>query len=115
MFVRINNPNNRAIGRSIFTLKGKARFFAAAPENQLTHTGAGGIHSHQRFTLRLEVLVEGLNNQQLASFQRRILHGRDDGADYASELHYSPSSSGDMSTVSITPTIAASTGVSFMF
>lgn len=89
MLFGINNPNNRAIGRGIFALEGKARFFAAAPENQLTDAGSGGVYGNQRFALRRQILVEGLNNQQLASFQRRILHGRDDGADYAGELHCS--------------------------
>ncbi len=88
MRIGIDYPDHRAIGRGIFALEGKARFLAAAPENQFTDSGSGGIYGHHRFPLRREIFVEGLDNQQLASFQRRILYGRDDGADYAGKLHY---------------------------
>ena len=87
MFLRINNPNDRAIGRGIFALERKACFLAAAPEDQLTDAGAGSIYGDQGFTLRREIFVKGLDDQQLTSFQGRIFHRCDDSADYAGELH----------------------------
>jgi len=89
MLIRINNPNDRAIGRRVFALERKARLLAPAPENQLAHPGAGGVHGNQWFALRREILIERLDDHQFAPYQRRILHRRDDRADYARKLHFS--------------------------
>src|SRR5712692_3208973 len=91
MFIRINNRNNRAISRRIFALERKACFPSPAPENQLADAGAGGIYRHQRFALRRQILVERLNDEQLAPFERIVLHGRYYRPDYASELHITES------------------------
>lgn len=89
MLIRIDDPDNCAIGRRVFTLERKAGFLSPAPEDQFSDPGAGGIYGHQWFALRQEILIKRLDDQQLATVQRRILHGCDDGADYAGELHIS--------------------------
>ena len=65
MFFRINYPNDRAIRRRVFSLERKARFLSPAPENQFANTGARGINRDQRFSLGLQILVKGLNYEQL--------------------------------------------------
>ena len=69
MTFRIDYSDNRAISRSVFAFERKARFLSPAPENQFTDSGAGGIHGNQGFTLRLQILVEGLNDEQSAVSQ----------------------------------------------
>jgi predicted naringenin-chalcone synthase len=67
MTVRIHNPNNRAVGRRVFAFERKARFLSPAPENQFAHTGARSINRNQRLSLWGQILVEGLNDEQLAA------------------------------------------------
>ena len=88
MFVRINNPDDRAIGRRLFALERKTGFLSPAPENQLADTGAGGVDGHQRLALRGEILIERLDNEQLATLERRVFDCRYDGPDNAGELHF---------------------------
>jgi hypothetical protein len=87
VLVGIDDSNNRAIGRRVFPLEGKAGFLSPAPENQLTYPGAGGIDGHQGFTLWSEIFIERLNDEQLATVQRRVLYRCYDGTDDAGDLH----------------------------
>ncbi len=66
MLIRINNPDDGAIGGRIFTLKGKARFLSTAPKDQLTYSCAHGIYCDQRFSLWAKILIKRLDNQKLA-------------------------------------------------
>ena len=66
MTFRIDYSDNRAISRSVFAFERKACFLSPAPENQFTDAGARGIHRYQRLSLRLQILVEGLNDEQSA-------------------------------------------------
>src|ERR1041385_5617011 len=74
MLLRIDYSHNRAISRCIFALERKARFLSAAPEDQFAHAGADRINRDQRLPLRLQVLVERLNNEQFTVMQRFVLH-----------------------------------------
>ena len=87
MTFRIYYSNDRAIRRRIFALERKASFLTSTPENQLANTGARGINRDQRLSLRLQILVEGLNDEQFAVLKRIVLHRRDHCSDNARELH----------------------------
>ena len=87
MLIGIYNPNDRAIGRRVFAPERKTRFLSPAPEDQFSDTGAGGIDGHQWFALRQEILIKRLDDQQLATVQRWVLHRCHDRTDYAGELH----------------------------
>ena len=50
MLVRINNPHNRAIRWGVLALEGKARFLAAAPDDQFPHAGSGRVYRDQRLS-----------------------------------------------------------------
>lgn len=65
MIFRINNPDDGAIRRRVLALERKARFLSPTPKNQLANSGSGRIDRHHRFALRLQILVEGLNDEQL--------------------------------------------------
>src|SRR5438128_4501062 len=83
----IYNGDDCAIGGCIVSLKGKARLFPAAPENQLANTGANGINGYHRFTSSCEIFIERLNYKQLSPFQRFVLYRRHNRPDDASKLH----------------------------
>src|ERR1041385_2683369 len=86
--IRINYADNRAIGRCVFTLKRKARFFPTAPENQFAHAGARCINGNQRLSLWGQIFVEGLHDEQLTIPKRFVLDCGHYCADYARELHF---------------------------
>src|ERR1041384_4852302 len=87
MTVRVDYSDNRAVRRRVFALERKARFLSPAPENQFTNAGAGRINRHQGFSLRSQILVEGLHDEQLPVMKRFVLHRCDHRADYPCELH----------------------------
>src|SRR5262249_47219996 len=107
----INNAVYCAISRRIFALERKARFLSATPENQFTYTSTNGIDGHQRLSLRPKIFIERLHDQELTTLERIVFDGGDHSSDDPSELHPVHSTV----TSSITPTIAASTGASFIF
>ena len=55
----------------------------------LANAGAYRINRHHRFSVRLEIPIQGLHYQKLATFKRFILDGCHYGADDACELHCS--------------------------
>src|SRR2546423_1298019 len=65
MLIRINDSDNRTIGRRVLTFERKARFLSAAPENEFADAGAGCVDRHHWLALRRKIFVERLNDQQL--------------------------------------------------
>jgi len=63
----IDDADDCAIGRRIFSLEGEAGFLAPAPKNQFTNTRADRVDSYERFSRGLEILVQRLDNKQLSS------------------------------------------------
>jgi hypothetical protein len=84
---RIDNSDDRTIGRHQASFEWKARLFAATPENQFTNTSANRINGYERFANAAEVAVERLDHEQFAAIEFRILYCRDDSADDHRNLH----------------------------
>ena len=83
MFIRINNPDNRAIGRRVFALKRKAGFLSPAPENQFADTRADGFDrarglepEHRRLAGRRRVVALTLHDVG-AVHARRVASDQD--------------------------------------
>src|ERR1044071_6974882 len=110
MRVRIDDADDGAVGRRILAPEGEARFLTPAPEDQLAHARSDGIKRDERCALRLQVSVERLHDEELPPLQRIVLHRRHHTPNDTRELHRQ---SFTKSTVSMTPTMAASTGLSF--
>ncbi len=89
MFVRIYNPNDRAIRRRVFPLERKTRFLSPTPKNQFTYACAGGIYRDQRFALWRQIFVERLDDEQLAALERVVLNSCDNSSNYSCQLHIS--------------------------
>ena len=88
MRIGIDDADNRAIGRRVFSFERKARFFAAAPENQFANARAQPNRPPpSACPTAARSLFKSLHDQQLASFKRFVLDGCDDSSDDASELH----------------------------
>ena len=87
MRIRIDNADDRAVGRRVFSFEWEARLFTSAPEHQLAHTGAHRINCDHRFAVWFEVLIQGLNDQKFATFERIVFDGGDYGSDNACQLH----------------------------
>jgi hypothetical protein len=87
MFFRVDDTDDGAISRRIFTLERKACFPSPAPKDQLANSSAYRIDCYHRFSLWLQILIQRLNHQELAPRKRFILDGCYDCADDASELH----------------------------
>ena len=83
MSLRVNDSDNGTIRRRVFAFERKARFLSSTPENEFTDAGTSRIDRHHRLPLRLEVLIEGLNNQELAILEGIVLDGRDNCANHA--------------------------------
>jgi hypothetical protein len=66
MLIRIDDADNRTIRRRVFAFERKARFLSPTPENKFAYSGASGVDRHHRLTLWFQLLVEGLNDQELA-------------------------------------------------
>jgi hypothetical protein len=92
-------------------MKRKAGFLAADEKHFFAHTGANRIHATSGRPHVLAVRGHRLHQQQLDPLEEWILDRADDISDHAGELHGSYSAT---STVSMMPTMAASTGVSFI-
>ena len=65
MTIRVNYADDCAITRCLLALERKARFFSPAPENQFADARPSGIDRHQGLALRLQILIEGLNDEEL--------------------------------------------------
>jgi hypothetical protein len=87
MRVGINYADDGAIGRGVLSFERKAGFFSSTPENKFAYSGAHRVDSNQRLARGLKVLVQRLDDQQLATFKRFVLNGRHNSADDACELH----------------------------
>src|SRR5947208_3362593 len=106
---RIDDADNACVDRRLCRVEGKARFPAPDEEDFLAHAGAGGIGRDERPPCGLSIGRERLHYQQLDPNQGLVLARHDDVADHARELHQSATS-----IASTIPTIAASTGTSFI-
>src|SRR5262245_33302610 len=87
MRFRIDDSDNRAVGRNLTPLKWEAGFLSSTPENQITGSGADRIDSHQRLPGRPQLLVENLNQKQLTPDKRVVFNRRYDVADDTGQLH----------------------------
>jgi hypothetical protein len=88
--VRVNDADYRAICRRVLAPEREARLLASTPEDEFAHARAYRVERDQRLTLRPQVGVERLDDQQLPPFQRIILHRRHDVTDDARKLHLKP-------------------------
>src|ERR1051325_4460212 len=96
-------------GRFGRRIKRKARFLAAHEKDFFADTSADRVDRHQRPSGRFTGRGPRLDEQQLDPHELLIFARDDDVADDPRELHYSL-----ISTASTMPTMAASTGQSFM-
>jgi hypothetical protein len=67
--IGINYPDDRAVGRSVFSFERETGFLASTPKHQLTNTCTYRINSDQWLAGRLKILIESLHNQQLAALK----------------------------------------------
>ncbi len=88
VFFRINNADNRAVGRCRIAFEWKTRFFAAAPENQFANARANRIKRDQRLSHRLQIGVQSLDDQQFSRLKRFVFDRRNDVSDDAGKLHF---------------------------
>jgi hypothetical protein len=87
MALRVYNSNNGAVSWRIFTLEREARFLSPAPENQFANPSAGRVNRYQRLALRLQVFIEGLDNQQFSILEGIVFNRGHNCSDYACKLH----------------------------
>lgn len=87
MTVRINYPNDRAVGRCFVAFEWKRSLFAATPKDEFANTATDSVESDGRLALWVEIGVERLNDQELSPVKRLILNRRNDITDDASDLH----------------------------
>src|SRR5262245_3914837 len=107
----IDDPDDARVGRDLDRVERKAGFLAAHEKHALANARADGIHGNERPTEVLPVRGDGLKHEELDASEILVLARADDIAEDPGELHQSPAVT---STVSTMPTIAASTGQSFM-
>src|SRR5580765_3956564 len=106
----IDDADDAGIHRRLGGIKRKARFFAAHEEHLFADAGADAVDSNQRFPGRLAIGIQRLNEQQRDAGEVLVFPGDDDRADHSRNLHGQSLTV----TVSTTPTMAASTGQSFI-
>ncbi len=87
MAIRINYPNDRAVGRCFVAFERERSLFAAAPEDEFTNTAADGVERDCWIPFWLKVGIERLHDQEFSTVQRFILHRRDNITDDACNLH----------------------------
>ena len=87
MSIRIHDADNRAIRRRVFSFERKTRFLAATPKDQFADSRSNRINGNEWLARRLEVFIQGLDNQQLSSLKRLVLNCGHDCSDDASKLH----------------------------
>src|SRR5262245_46954642 len=105
----IDDSNDARVDGRFDGIKRKACFFASHEKDVLAHSGANAVHSNQRLPRRLALRCQRLDEKKLEPAQIFIFSRDDDGADDLCNLHGQSLTV----TVSITPTMAASTGQSF--
>jgi hypothetical protein len=86
--IGIDNANDGAVGWRVFPFERKAGFFTAAPKNQLANSSADRVNRYQRFSVRLQIFIQGLHDQKFATLKRFVLDGCNDSANDACELHF---------------------------
>src|SRR5262245_30663438 len=105
----IDDADDARVRRNLDRIEREARFLAADEEHFFTDAGPDRVHRHERPASGFALGREWLHEQQRDAREMLVLARGDDGADDFGELHYSATV-----TVSTTPTMAASTGQSFM-
>src|SRR5262249_5425579 len=104
----VDDADDAGIDRRLDRIERKTRFLAPHEKHVLAHAGADRIHRDERLACRLAIRCQRLDDEQLDADQVLVLAGRDDVADHSGDLHQSA-----ISTASMMPTMAASTGQSF--
>src|SRR5262249_50547148 len=107
----IHDPDDSCVDRRLGRIERKARLFAADEEDLLADAGADRIPRNQRPPRRLAFGRQRLDDEQLEPDEHLVLPRRDDVPNHARDLHAGYSLT---STVSMMPTMAASTGQSFI-
>src|SRR6185312_11787699 len=106
----IDDADDAGVDGGFDGIKGKARFLAAHEEDFLADARADRIDRDQRAAGGLTLRRQRLNDQELQPRQVFVFAGHDNIPDYPCEVHQDSWSS----MVSMMPTMAASTGQSFM-
>src|SRR5438093_2811465 len=105
----IDDADDARVDRRLGWIKRKARFLAADEEHLVADARADRIDSDQRTSDRLSIRRQRLHDEQREAGKRLVLARGHDVADHARDLHYSLTS-----TMSMMPTMTASTGQSFI-
>src|SRR5262245_16946410 len=106
----IDDPDDPCIHRWLDGIKRKTCLFAADEKYVLPDTRAHTVHGDERLARRLALRRQRLDKQQLDAREILIFSGDDHGPDDSRDLHGQSLTV----TVSTTPTMAASTGQSFI-
>src|SRR6476469_8611451 len=87
MRIGIDDADDGAVGGRVFPFERKAGFFTATPKNQLANSSADRVNRDQWFSVRLQIFIQRLHDQEFATLKRFVLDGCYDSADDACELH----------------------------
>src|SRR5262245_25050543 len=107
----IDDPHDTRVGWNLGRVKREARFLAADEEHRFSDTRADCVDGDERAAGVRSIRSDRLQHQQFDPRQVVVLARDDDITDHFRQLHQSPAAT---STVSTMPTIAASTGQSFI-
>src|SRR5262245_5694125 len=107
----IDDADDARVCRNLDRIKREACLLAADKEHRFTDASAHRVDSDERPAGVRSIRRKRLQHQQLHPCQVVVLARDDEVADHFRQLHQSPAAT---STVSTMPTIAASTGQSFI-
>src|SRR5262249_10073833 len=103
-------PDDTGIHGWLDGIKRKARLFASDEKYVLPDAGAHTVYGNERLARRLARRRQWLHEQQLDAGETLVFSGNHHGSDDSRDLHGQSLTV----TVSTTPTMAASTGQSFI-
>ncbi len=87
MCVRVDYPDNRAVGGCLIAFERKRRFLAPTPKDQFAFTRSNGVERDRRRSLWLKVGIERLHDQKLSPVERSVFYRGNNSSDDAGYLH----------------------------